>query len=226
MPGNHLVYLLYPMLFIFDLDGTISDSYPGIERGFRHALTKMNHPESTRSGFQEFIGAPLPNAFSMLLDIPVEDTKNAVDYFREYYSVHGWKENELYTGIHPLLVKLRDEGHVLAVATNKPTVFAEKILIHFEIHELFHLIVGQELGYTPAKKSELIRKVLTELKHPEAVYIGDSIFDVHAGKECQMPVVAVGYGFGSEHELKNSSPDYYAHTVHELNQCLVDLAKK
>lgn len=211
------------MLFIFDLDGTISDSYPGIERGFRHALTKLNHPEATRGSYQEFIGAPLPNAFSLLLEIHVDETKQAVDFFREYYSVNGWKENELYEGIVPLLNSLREGGHTIAVATNKPTIFAEKILQHFGIAEHFQLVVGQELGYTAAKKSSLIKKVLRELNFKDAIYIGDSVFDVHASRECDMQVIAVGYGFGTEVELRNSSPDHYAHTVEDLHRKLTDI---
>ncbi len=218
------ITIRYPtlVLLIFDLDGTISDSYQGIDRAFRHALTKLDHAEATRNAYHEFIGAPLPNAFSMLLEIPVEETKAAVDYFREYYSVSGWKENELYDGILPLLSNLREQGHTLAVATNKPTFFAEKILNHFGADHYFDCIVGQELGYVPSKKAALIQKVLSNLNHTEGVYIGDSVFDIEAGKACNMPVIAVGYGFGTEQELKNALPDYYAHSVTDLQTCIAD----
>lgn len=211
------------MLFIFDLDGTISDSYPGIEGGFRYALAKLNRAEADQTSYHALIGAPLPEAFSLLLSVPVEETKTAVDYFREYYSQSGWQENKLYDGMLSLLLNLREQGHTLAVATNKPTFFAEKILNHFGVDHLFDAIVGQELGYTAVKKSTLIEKVLSGLQYSHAVYIGDSTFDIEASRTCSLPVIAVGYGFGTEAELKNAEPDYYAHSVTDLHRCFANI---
>jgi phosphoglycolate phosphatase len=139
------------VLFIFDLDGTISDSYPGIERAFRHALTKLEHPEAGRAAYHEFIGAPLPEAFALLLAVPTEETRAAVDYFREYYADAGWKENQLYEGMLPLLLSLREQGHTLAVATNKPTFFAQKILKHFGADHLSMSSLDRSWAMCPLK---------------------------------------------------------------------------
>jgi phosphoglycolate phosphatase len=64
---------------------------------------------------------------------------------------------------------------------------------------------------------------MSTLQETQAVYIGDSTFDIEACRACCVPVIAVGYGFGTEQDLRNAAPDYYAHSVNDLQVCVANI---
>lgn len=211
------------MHFVFDLDGTLTDSYPGIEGAFRHALNKINSHEEHRADFREFIGTPLPVSFSDLLKIPIEHTTHAVDHFREYYAASGWKENTVYSGIPELISTLHRSSVLLSVVTNKPVFYAEKILNHFQLRPYFTHVYGQELNYQPVSKAVLLGRLYGKLNSGPLYYVGDSKSDIEACRLCGIPVIAVGYGFGDKLSLKKMEPDFYADSVEELSLCLAKI---
>ena len=103
----------------FDLDGTLTDSKPGIIRSVEHALDFF-HIHVPPEQLIPFIGPPLHDSFAPFFDNDTARVDLAIQKYREYYSVKGIFENSLYPGIRETLEALKARGAVLCLATSKP----------------------------------------------------------------------------------------------------------
>ncbi len=143
---------------------------------------------------------------------------NAIKFYREYYSVKGQFENELYTGIQELLRELHSQEKNLYLVTSKPTVYAESILSFFKLKDLFRNIYGSDLSYYNSSKTDLIKRLLEveDLKSIECVMIGDRMHDLIGAKENNVDSIGVTYGFGSVEELRENKPTILIDSVTRL----------
>lgn len=206
---------------LFDLDGTLTDPGIGITRSVQFALNKLGI-EASCEDLQSFIGPPLQVSFREQYGFSEEETATAIRYYREYFSETGIYENEPYAGMKELLQSLMDAGCKLHVATSKPTVFAERILIHFEMMGLFHSVTGSFLDGARTDKSEIIAHVLWEhgIARSDAVMIGDRKHDLIGASNNGIAAIGAAYGYGSIEELSACSPTAIAATVGELASLL------
>lgn len=209
---------------LFDLDGTLTDPQLGITKSVQYALARMGIVEPDLKKLIPFIGPPLAASFQRYCDVDEKRAWEAVLTYREYYSVTGIFENAVYPEIAELLAALRADGRTLAVATSKPEVFARRILAHYELIEYFQVVVGSNLDGSMVEKAEVVACVLDRLGGPErqaVVMVGDRMHDIVGARQNGIDSVAVGYGYGTEAELKAANPTYYARTVKDLRDCLL-----
>src|SRR5699024_2721295 len=139
-----------------------------------------------------------------------EQAKQAVEYYREYFSPKGIFENENYPGIAQMLANLYEGGFRLAVTTSKPRVYAERILKHFGIDEFFTLVAGSELDGRRTDKAEVIRYALDAygIAPQEALMVGDRRHDMEGASACGVESVGVLYGYGSRQELAEAGANH------------------
>lgn len=203
---------------LFDLDGTLTDPKQGITKSVQYALSKFDIVVENLDTLEKFIGPPLEASFREYYHFSAEDAKKAVAFYREYFSVTGLYENEIYPGIEELLKKLKQKGRRLIVATSKPTVFAEEILKHFHIDGYFDGVCGSNLDGSMVEKSEVIKSVIENMVPADEsiVMVGDRKYDIIGAQDNGIDTIAVAYGYGSEDELKICEPDYYANSIDEL----------
>lgn len=196
---------------LFDLDGTLTDPKVGITKSVQYALTKFNITVDNLDTLEPFIGPPLTGSFMDFYGFSEEEAKKAVTYYREYFSVTGMYENDIYEGIISILDHLKKKGKKVIVATSKPTVFAEEIIKHFKMDTYIDEICGSNLDGSRSNKTEIIRYVLDNYvsEDESVVMIGDRKYDIIGAKNNDIDSIAVGYGYGSEDELKICEPTYY-----------------
>lgn len=209
---------------IFDLDGTLTDSKPGIINSVLYAVNKMGMTEEHPEELDFFIGLPLHDSFTQRYDLDRAGVERAVGFYREYFSDKGWSENSVYPGIPELLPQL-EQAHIhLAVATVKPLVFTHRILQHFELAPYFPVVCGSSLGGPLTPKSGLIRQVLDrfpDIDHDRKVMVGDRAEDIRGARANGIKAIAVRYGYGSPAELDQALAEYNARTVAELRSLLL-----
>ncbi|MCL2370933.1 MAG: HAD family hydrolase [Firmicutes bacterium] len=205
-------------IYLFDLDGTLTNPKLGITMGLQFALKFFGIEVSDPSQLEKFIGPPLRQTFSEDFGLSKENAEVAVQKYREYYGVTGLYQNEVYKGIHELLAKLKEKGKILGVATSKPTVYAMQILEHFGLLEYFAVVSGSEFDGTRDSKSEVIEYVLSQLgvSGERVVMIGDRMYDIIGAKEIGIKSVGVTYGFGTYEELQKAGADKIVDRVEEL----------
>lgn len=211
----------YPLI-LFDLDGTLTDPKVGITRSVQYALDKFGL-QAELDDLVPFIGPPLHESFQVFYAFNEKQAVQAVAYYREYYSERGLYENAVYPGIAGLLQRLREQKRELAVATSKPTFFAEKVLKHFNLDLFFSLIAGSNLDGTRTDKTEVIRFALQQLSSyspKRVVMVGDRKHDIIGARNCGIDSIAVAYGYGSTTELAQAAPTTLVHSVEELGRLL------
>ena len=209
---------------IFDLDGTLSDPSKGIFNGFRHALNKMAVQNIDESVFTLMIGPPLQTSFKKHFFSEDAEIEQAVKHFREYYSVTGLFENTVYDGIPNLLENLKENGRTLFVATNKPQPFAISILKHFKLDAYFDSIHGVDISNSASNKEELVELILKKIPDSElsgTVIVGDTLYDVQAGKQFGFDTIALTYGFGSRESLEKANPTALVDSITALKELLI-----
>jgi phosphoglycolate phosphatase len=207
------------MQLFFDLDGTLTDSRPGIMACMRHALKAIGRDEPTDEALLRFIGPPTHDAFRELLaSDDVELNTRTIAIYRERYATLGLFENSVYPGVSAGLSALRDAGYPLYVVTSKPLVFAERIIDHFELRPFFERVYGSELNGERSHKGELIRHVLERegLTAESSWMFGDRMHDVRGAKQNAVRVAGVLWGYGSRAELSEAGADALFASMPEL----------
>ena len=203
---------------LFDLDGTLTDSKEGIVNSILYALEKLDIQEKHIEELDNFIGPPLRETFMTRYKLPDELTEKAMNFYRDYFSERGLFENKVYPGINELLQYLSSLKYRLFVATSKPTLYAGKILKHFNLDHYFTDIVGCNLDNTRTDKTEIISHILSvySLSPQSSVMIGDRKHDLIGAKNNSVISIAVTYGYGSGEELSSHKPDFIVNNCNEL----------
>ena len=204
---------------LFDLDGTLADPGIGITNSVIYALHKFNIDISNRSELYKFIGPPLKDSFKKYYGFSNEQSDLAIQYYREYFKKQGIFENEVYDGIHDLLIELKAKGKSLIVATSKPEAFAIEILRHFDLYDYFDFVAGATMNDVRNKKADIIRYALENCHISDkssAVMIGDREHDVLGAKENGLDSIGVLFGYGTYDELKNAGATFIADTPMDI----------
>lgn len=202
---------------LFDLDGTLTDPKEGITKCVSYAL-KAFGIEKDPEELLCFIGPPLKEQFMLYAKLTEEDAEKAVSIYRERFAPIGIFENKIYDGVNSLLKKLKDDGYVLAMATSKPYVFAEKIAEKYNIAPYMTLIEGSELDGRNTDKAAVIKNAMEKLgaEPHNTVMVGDREYDCIGAEKNSIPCVGVSYGYAKEGELEHSSAVKIAKTPQEL----------
>ncbi len=209
----------------FDLDGTLTDPGEGITNSVAYAIKKMGEEPPAREELYKYIGPPLVDMFTSERGYTADGAKQALAYYREYFTVKGMFENEIYPGVKEMLEEMKSAGKKNVLATSKPEPFAETILKHFGIYEYFDFIAGSTLDETRTKKHEVIQYALDELHaSPEdVIMVGDRKHDIEGAHKVEVKAIGVLYGYGSREELERAGADEIAPTVEALVKTLKTL---
>lgn len=211
---------------LFDLDGTLTESAPGIMNSLKYAFKKLGDSVPDDSVLKKFVGPPLIESFMKFSGFSEEKATMAVDVYREYFAEKGLFENSVYEGIPDCLKRLREAGYTLGVATSKPQVFCERILDHFGLTEYFGVIKGIPLDGEDMTKAEVISEALGALgdvDRSEAVMIGDRAYDAVGAEENGVGCIGVLYGYGTEEELIGAGAETTVKTPKELADLLLGM---
>ena len=206
-----------PQLVIFDRDGTLTDSAPGVVASFRHALAAVGAEVPDGDLASMVVGPPMATTLESLgLGDRAGDALTA---YRADYTDRGWSMNTLYDGIAELLSDLRAAGVRMAVATSKSEPTAVRIIEHFGIAEHFDVIVGASVDGTRSAKADVIAHALAQLRPlpQRVVMVGDRAHDVEGAGEHGIDTVLVGWGYGGS---DNATPAAYAPDMAALREVL------
>ena len=208
----------------FDLDGTLTDSAPGILACVRYAMDKMGIPTGEEVTAQNFIGPPLMRSFARVYGLNEDDCRQAVVYYRERFSAVGLFENSVYPGVPEMLQTLKDASKRLVLATSKPEIYTLRILEHFDLAKYFDHVSGALMDGARDEKPEVLRHgmALCGLSDGEGcAMVGDRATDISAGHDCGMLGIGVLYGGGDRAELHEA--DRLAATVADIAPLLLNL---
>jgi len=203
----------------FDLDGTISDSAPGIMNAIVYLQQKEKLRELSESELRACIGPPLSMRFSELWGVDFDTAEKYLDIYREYYTPKGIFENNVYDGIPEVLIRLCESGYELRICSAKPEVMVHTVLEHFGIEKYFSVIIGAPLHGKFPGKSEAIKSTLQ--KSPaSAVMVGDRRDDMLGARGAGIIGIGALWGYGSREELIEAGADVLVASPSELFEAI------
>ena len=192
---------------LLDLDGTLSDSEPGILSSLQWACEQEGFPVPTDVEVRSVIGPPFEIGLPSI-GIPDDALERVINTYRDRYTRIGAFENTLYDGIIEMLDALAGLGLSLSIATAKPEQTAHPILDYFGISERFDVRAGATLTTERRTKAQVIDFALRELEiHADpdlgdhVIMVGDRDHDVHGAMHHGIACIGVNWGYGSIHEL-------------------------
>jgi phosphoglycolate phosphatase len=202
MKGNAPLNL--PRNLIFDLDGTLLDSLPGIRYSAEAAFRALGF-QVGEVDLRPLIGPPIRTIFARMAErgalgrLSEEDLDRLVEAFRWSYDSEGWKMTPHYPGAADLLRKLKVPGRRLFVVSNKPHHISLRILEAEGTVGLFDEIVTRD-SRTPMyqDKQEMMRYLLQkwEIEPAECLMIGDTMEDAEAASKSGLRFGLMTHGYG------------------------------
>lgn len=211
-------------VILIDLDGTITDSIPGILRCLREALPTLDMQDLTDTELQTWLGPPLRVTLLERYGRSEEDLDRFVQEYRAHYFGGGEFEFTIFPGVDELIVDIAATDSALILATAKPIESATRVLTHAGLIDHFDVISGTELDLMRQDKPSIIAHGITELgrsaQDVDAVMIGDRKEDVLGAKHHGFTSVGVAWGYADPGELEAADPDHIVTTADELRAVL------
>lgn len=214
--GTRLTHVL------FDLDGTLSDSAPGILAALRHAFAENGVPLLDPAIERTLLGPPFYTSLPPYLPVDVE-LWDVIGSYRAYYRAGAMYDTTAYDGVAEALTAVRDAGLTMAVATSKPEAQAGPIVERLGFADFFVTVGGDLDDGSRGTKALVVEEVLRRLGNPAPVtvlMVGDREHDVHGARACGIETIGAGWGYGSHGELEAAGARTVCATPRDLPAAL------
>jgi len=194
---------------LFDFDGTIVDTAPGIVTALAATLDHFGLPAEEPSTLRNRIGPPLPEIVASLTGFVDEQLTEAIAFYRAQRGggLAGIQNSEIFPGMLELILELKAAGVPLGIATSRPQHSAENALNYFELTSHFTAVVGSDEDAGRKTKGDVVAEALRQLRAAGAevdpartLLLGDRIHDAEGGAEHGINVLLVDWGYGTEAE--------------------------
>jgi phosphoglycolate phosphatase len=189
---------------LFDLDGTITDSAPGIVASLVYTFERVGVPVPPPATLLGFVGPPILDSFRGLgMDEALVERTLAV--YRDHYFAHGSLDSQVYPGMAEVLRRVHGSGTPTSTATSKPETPTRHILEHFGLLPYFDVVTGASDDEVRSSKADVVAEALRRLTErgvdvSRPVLVGDRHHDVDGAAAHGVPTVFVEWGYGAPAE--------------------------
>jgi len=193
--------LLHYDAILFDVDGTLIDSAPGIIHTLQEVFCTMG-VDVSGINLRRYLGPPLRKSFGEHFTDPALIEK-ATDLYRTSYAVKGSHECAVFPGVPQMLQTLKDAGFLLCTATPSHQVVSP-FWKSRGLAPYFDFIGGASMDESRDTKTEVVRYVLSQpaLQGKRVLMVGDRNDDMRGAADCGLDAAGVLYGYGSREELE------------------------
>lgn len=192
---------------LVDVDGTLIDSYPGIQASFIHAMEAHGFPIPGEDFLRGLPGPPMRDSIAAA-GVPADQVEDVMADYSQHQSSGGWLDSALFPGMLELLKEWKADGHVLATATSKSYTGATRALKHFGLLEYFdYLGTAEDNGGPRQHKEDVVRYAMDLIaadhsaEPKDFLLIGDRKHDAQGAESQGIDCVLVKWGYGNENEL-------------------------
>jgi phosphoglycolate phosphatase len=190
---------------LFDLDGTIVDSAPGITASLAWTYQQLGRPIPTPVELLAYVGPPILDSFRERGHMTAEEAQHALAVYRPHYLANGVFDSTVYPGVGALIEKIGGTDIPLSLATSKPESLATVVLEFVGLAASFDFITGASEDETRSEKADVVAEALrrlaaagADISHP--VLVGDRSYDVEGAATHGVPTIFVEWGYGSTAE--------------------------
>jgi pyrophosphatase PpaX len=205
----------YPIV-LFDLDGTLVDSGAMILSSFRHATRTVLAREIPDEQLAALVGGM--NIHDQMRTLDAERVEDLVRVYREHNEpLHA--DLQAFRGVEDLLAELTSQGRKLGIVTSKRRRTVDLAFAVLPIERFFDVVVtsGDTQRHKPHPDPVLLALEQLDARAGDAAFVGDSPFDVRAGKAADVFTVAVSWGgLHNESRLVEAGADVVVHSPEDL----------
>lgn len=207
---------------LFDFDGTLVNSAPGIVKTMEQVFTEMNVEVPTEEAMRATIGLPLRLALKELGHLDDKRADDATELYRALFPVYEVGYVTVFPDVTETLMSLKEKGIRMAVVTSRDTVSLKLIADRRELTPFFETYVTGADGFPPKPAPDMVLELLKrmKLKKDEVLVVGDTTFDIDMGNSAGCKTVAVTYGNHSRERLMDSNPTFVIDRFSKLADCL------
>jgi phosphoglycolate phosphatase len=190
---------------LFDLDGTIVDSAPGITATLAATFERMGLPVPAPAELLAYVGPPILDSFRDLAGFDAATSARALEIYRPLYERNGVYDATVYPGVPRALQTIHEAGVPLSLATSKPETPARMVLERYGLARWFDELTGASDDEVRSAKADVVAEALhrlaaggADVSHP--VMVGDRNIDIDGAAEHDVPTIFVTWGYGSPEE--------------------------
>jgi phosphoglycolate phosphatase len=207
---------------LFDLDGTLVDSYTALAEAVNYARRQHGLEELSAARIRDFVGDGLERLLQRAFNV-TNVPRGVQDAFESRYDEICCEESTILADVEATLSTLHGFGVAMAVCTNKPTSFSKKILTFLQLAPYFRAIVGPDLAGARKPDAQHVLHTLeaTSCAASEALFVGDMPIDVHAARNSGIDVAVVPTGSSTAEALQAAKPDHYLEKFSDLVRVVV-----
>lgn len=207
-------------LVLFDLDGTLSHSNPGVKESLIYTLNTLKIAVPPQIDMPHtYMGPPLMDTFQNLFGMKRETALAAAEIYKDYYVKKGKYSNSCFSGTADMLKILKQSGVKLAVASTKLEPFAKEVLEIIGLDGYFDAVCGSSEDGRIKDKAQVIALALKRLgmeSGKNIVLIGDSVYDVEGANTMGIDFIGVTYGYGLKEDMTALGAKIFADSTDEV----------
>ncbi len=212
-------------LAIFDFDGTLVDSAPGIIDVMRQVIEEYELHEDILTKWQDLVGVPLGRQMEIIFPNHSEEFWSEVaDRYRAIYDGKTIEICPLFPDLLPMLNSLKDAGIKISIASSKRRPLIEVVLEHHKLSPFFELVVGATdiTHHKPHPESVHHTIKLLGVQYADTVVIGDSIYDLEMARNAGVDAIGVTTGIHSREILITARPLYIVDSLDEVTRIILN----
>ena len=208
---------------LFDFDGTLMNTWPGIEATLRASLKALDISVPDAVVTRALVGIPLMRVFEVLLDGDTVQAALATKKYRELFPVVGMSGASPFEGVPGMLEGLKMGGREVFLVTARNEMITKQMMKDHSLTRFFTWVRGEQEGEVLDGKGQMVAEVLQKfsLNPEDCVFVGDRRYDVEAAHTNSMQAVGVTYGYGTEEELVDAGAAQLVGSIEELGEMLL-----
>lgn len=203
---------------LFDFDGTLVDSAPGIVKTMEQTFLQMGMEVPTEEAMRSTIGLPLKQALQQLGKLSEEEAEKAVEVYRELFPIYEVNYIQVFDGVRETLDELRARGVRMAIVTSRDAMSLDLVADKRGLTPYFETRVTGADGLTPKPAPDMVEALLErmQINREETLVVGDTTFDIEMGNRAGCHTCAVTYGNHSRERLQTANPEYVIEQMSEI----------
>ncbi len=203
---------------IFDFDGTLCNTTPGILDTMRKTFEVMGKAIPTAAEMRATIGLPLADALRLLAHLDDEETKLAAETYRKWFPHYEPAGTTIYDGVTETLAELKRRGVRMAVCTSRDRQSLSLIMQPRGLRQFFETEVtgSDNIKAKPLPDMVLALLCRMQLSADDVLVVGDTTFDIEMGNAAGCDTCAVTYGNHTPRQLREAMPTYMTGNFRDL----------
>lgn len=203
---------------LFDFDGTLANTAPGIVATLAETLRRMQKPIPTDEDARQTIGLPLRDALQRLGRLTDDEADMARDTYTDLFMTIEVNNISLFPDVEQTLQQLVAKGLRMAIVTSRDKASLDVVLSRYGLTAYFEQTITCDDHLTPKPAPDMVNELLhrMQLQPTDVLVMGDTTYDIDMGNAAHADTIAITYGNHTRQQLDASHPTHIVDHFHDI----------